>query len=206
MTDRLLALVDGEHYPPVVRAALRQAGEDAEVVAALLLGGSEKLGGAARLRRAAGAGRRVHAPGDALVAAAAVHGADRVVDLSDEPVVGERERIALACRALAAGVAYRGADFALRAAAAGAVDVPSLAVIGTGKRIGKTAVSGHVARVLRRWRIAMWWSSRWAAAARPSPSWSSPASDRWRSPTCSRAPAPGSTPRRTSWRTLRWPA
>ena len=58
MSDRVLALVDGEHYPPVVRAALLQAGERSEVVAALLLGGSEKLDGIARLRGAAGAGRR----------------------------------------------------------------------------------------------------------------------------------------------------
>ena len=40
-----LVLVDGEHYPAVVRAAIRQAGEDGPVVAALLLGGVEKLDG-----------------------------------------------------------------------------------------------------------------------------------------------------------------
>ena len=45
MRPRVLALVDGEHYPPVVRAALEQAGIDADVVAALLLGGTEKLNG-----------------------------------------------------------------------------------------------------------------------------------------------------------------
>ena len=46
MRPRVLALVDGEHYPPVVRAALEQAAaSDAEVVAALLLGGTEKLDG-----------------------------------------------------------------------------------------------------------------------------------------------------------------
>ena len=45
MRPRVLALVDGEHYPPVVRAALEQAASDADVVAALLLGGAEKLDG-----------------------------------------------------------------------------------------------------------------------------------------------------------------
>ena len=45
MTERVLALVDGEHYPPVVRAALRRAGAHYEVAAALLLGGTEKLAG-----------------------------------------------------------------------------------------------------------------------------------------------------------------
>jgi len=45
MSARTLALVDGEHYPPVVRAALEHAGLEDEVVAALLVGGHEKLSG-----------------------------------------------------------------------------------------------------------------------------------------------------------------
>ncbi len=45
MRPRVLALVDGEHYPQVVRAALEQASATADVVAALLLGGTEKLAG-----------------------------------------------------------------------------------------------------------------------------------------------------------------
>ena len=45
MRPRVLALVDGEHYPQVVRAALEQASASADVVAALLLGGTEKLAG-----------------------------------------------------------------------------------------------------------------------------------------------------------------
>ena len=40
-----LVLVDGEHYPAVVRAAIAQVGADGPVVAALLLGGVEKLDG-----------------------------------------------------------------------------------------------------------------------------------------------------------------
>ena len=41
---RTLALVDGEHHPPVTRAALEVAAERGhEVVAALLVGGTEKL-------------------------------------------------------------------------------------------------------------------------------------------------------------------
>ena len=40
---RALAIVDGEHYPPVVRDALRDIPYD--VVAAVLVGGSEKLRG-----------------------------------------------------------------------------------------------------------------------------------------------------------------
>ena len=59
MSARTLALVDGEHYPPVVRAALERAGLEDEVVAALLVGGDEKLCRRARLRRAAGAARAI---------------------------------------------------------------------------------------------------------------------------------------------------
>lgn len=147
MTDRLLALVDGEHYPPVVRAALRQAGEDAEVVAALLLGGSEKLDGlpdyGVPLELVGEA-----TAGDALVAAAATHGATCVLDLSDEPVLSERRRLWLAANALAAGLAYEGADFELRPPVAEPLEHPALAIVGTGKRVGKTAVSAHAARLL----------------------------------------------------------
>jgi cyclic 2,3-diphosphoglycerate synthetase len=145
---RTLALVDGEHYPPVVRAALARAGEEQEVVAALLLGGDEKLRGqpdyGLPLERA---GTRPAA--EAMLAAAADHRAGRVLDLSDEPVLGQAERVALACRALAGGIEYAGPDFHFRPPPRIAVDVPTVAVIGTGKRVGKTSVSAHLARLLR---------------------------------------------------------
>ena len=141
-----LALVDGEHYPAVVRAAIAQAGADGPVVAALLLGGVEKLDGVpdygVPLERVEGD------PGAALVAAARRHGAERVVDLSDEPVLDERTRFRLIAHALAAGLEYTGADFAFRPPPRPAAGVPALAVVGTAKRIGKTAVSGHTARLL----------------------------------------------------------
>jgi cyclic 2,3-diphosphoglycerate synthase len=146
MTARALALVDGEHYPPVVRAAIAAAGPDDQVVAALLLGGTEKLRGApdygvpledAGVDAAAG-----------MLAAARKHAAGRIVDLSDEPVLSERERFRLVSHALAAGLSYRGADFEFRAPPRPAAGVAAIAVIGTGKRIGKTAVCGHLARLL----------------------------------------------------------
>jgi cyclic 2,3-diphosphoglycerate synthase len=141
-----LALVDGEHYPAVVRAAIAQAGEDGPVVAALLLGGVEKLDGVpdygVPLEHVDG-----H-PATALVAAARRHGAERVVDLSDEPVLDERTRFRLIAHALAAGLEYSGADFAFRPPPRPDAGVPALAVVGTAKRIGKTAVSAHAARLL----------------------------------------------------------
>jgi cyclic 2,3-diphosphoglycerate synthetase len=73
-----------------------------------------------------------------------------VVDLSDEPVTGYTQRFTYAAAALAAGAAYRGADFEFRPPRYERVTHrPSIAVFGTGKRIGKTAVSAYLARWLR---------------------------------------------------------
>jgi cyclic 2,3-diphosphoglycerate synthetase len=147
MRPRVLALVDGEHYPQVVRAALAQASIDADVVAALLLGGTEKLDGdpefGVPLERVVGDAA------SSMLAAAARHGADRVLDLSDEPVLTEERRLWLAANALAAGLVYEGADFELRPPPREPISIPALAVVGTGKRVGKTAVAGYTARLLR---------------------------------------------------------
>jgi cyclic 2,3-diphosphoglycerate synthetase len=77
-------------------------------------------------------------------------GAEIVVDLSDEPVLGPERRLQLASRVLAAGIPYVGADFRFDPPSFDPFSLPSLAVIGTGKRVGKTAVTGHVARTLAR--------------------------------------------------------
>jgi cyclic 2,3-diphosphoglycerate synthetase len=133
VNKRAIALVDGEHFAPVVRDALQALPYD--VVGALLVGGAEKLRG----------NDDYDVP---LVEALDAVEADLVVDLSDEPVLGPRERFLWASRALALGMPYIGADFRFDPPPLEPVETPSLAVIGLGKRIGKTAVSGHVARVL----------------------------------------------------------
>jgi cyclic 2,3-diphosphoglycerate synthase len=134
---RAVAVIDGEHYAAVVRDAL--AGLPHEVVAAVFAGGTEKLRG----------GEDYGVPVlDDLDRALAEHDPDVVVDLSDEPVLSPRVRFLLASRTLARGVAYEGADFRFEPPAYAPFPLPSLAVIGTGKRVGKTAVTGHVARLL----------------------------------------------------------
>ncbi|MBX5474450.1 MAG: 2,3-diphosphoglycerate synthetase [Thermoleophilia bacterium] len=155
---RALALIDGEHYAPVVRDAL--AALPYEVVGALLVGGTEKLrGGAPGAAGARSSGRPSSASpatlpaedyGVPLVDALDAVEADLVVDLSDEPVLGPRERLLWASRALALGLPYVGADFRFDPPRYHPFELPSLAVVGTGKRIGKTAVTGHVARLLAR--------------------------------------------------------
>jgi cyclic 2,3-diphosphoglycerate synthase len=138
---RALALIDGEHYPPVVRDAL--AGLPYEVSAAVLVGGGEKL------RENGDYGVPLF---DDLEDALEEHEPDLVYDLSDEPVLGPRERFLLASKVLARGLPYLGADFRLDAPALERFDLPSLGIIGTGKRMGKTAVSGYTARLLSRER------------------------------------------------------
>ena len=129
-STKAVAVIDGEHYAPVVRDALVHV--PYQVVAAVLVGGTEKLRG----------GESYGVPlAASLESAIAEHAPDVVVDLSDEPVLGPRARMALASRALALGVPYEGSDFG-RAAVFASFDLPSVAVIGTGKRVGKTAVTG----------------------------------------------------------------
>jgi cyclic 2,3-diphosphoglycerate synthetase len=147
---RVIALVDGEHHPPVTRwgvDAAREAGY--EVVAALLVGGVEKLdrdrgldvGGVAVLRGE-------DDPHGALAAAICRGGIDAVLDLSDEPVLPEERRMQLAAVALRKGLPYIGPDFRFDPPITEApLDVPTLAVVGTGKRVGKTSVSAHLARL-----------------------------------------------------------
>jgi cyclic 2,3-diphosphoglycerate synthase len=134
-----VAVIDGEHYPPVVRDALAEL--PYEFAAAVRIGGTEKLRGGEDYGLPLAAG---------LEQAIAEHRPDVVVDLSDEPVLGPRERLALASRALAAGVPYVGADFRFDPPAFAPFALPAFAVIGTGKRVGKTAVVGHLARLLAR--------------------------------------------------------
>ena len=148
---RLIVLVDGEHYPPVVVAALEHLPDrvpGAEVVAAALLGGTEKLkDGPPDLGVPVVTG---DSPEAAFAAALAEHEADLVFDLSDEPIVDDRSRLGLVARALAAGIPYAGADFRFDPPPRPRVATkPTIAIVGTGKRTGKTSVSAHLARHLR---------------------------------------------------------
>jgi cyclic 2,3-diphosphoglycerate synthetase len=119
--------------PEVVRDALAELPYD--WVGAILVGGSEKLRGRAEY-------------GVPLVDDFA--DAELVVDLSDEPVLGPSERFRWASRALAAGLPYLGADFRFDPPRFEELSVPSIGVIGAGKRVGKTAVAAHLASLAAR--------------------------------------------------------
>lgn len=152
-------LVDGEHYPPVIRDALirlREAGT--EPVLAVVLGGTEKVArhGAdldlgvpvAWLPRGpSGPAPDPDEAADGLARILAGSQPDVVVDRSDEPVLDTRTRMRLAAVALHAGVVYEGPDFAFTPPPRPRLaDRPSIAVIGVGKRTGKTAITGALAR------------------------------------------------------------
>ena len=147
---RALVLVDGEHYPPTTRwglAAARTMGYDP--VACLFVGGTEKIQAGREVDLGA---VTVEVAGDDLaegvVKAIVRHHPEVVLDLSDEPVLGYAERMLIAAVALSSGVRYRGPDFSLEPPVTGPMlDNPTMAVIGTGKRTGKTAIAGEAARV-----------------------------------------------------------
>jgi cyclic 2,3-diphosphoglycerate synthase len=145
---RALVLVDGEHYPPVILDAIRTFEDRGyQIAAAVFLGGGEKLSGPLDL----GAIPVVHGDTqrDALERAIASFSPEVVLDLSDDPVVDARARSLLASVALYHGVPYHGADFRFEPPRRPRVaSRPSIAVIGTGKRTGKTAIAGFVARTL----------------------------------------------------------
>ena len=112
---RIVVLVDGEHYPPVTRWGIDTARERGhEVVGALLVGGTEKLG----RRRRARSGRAAPMVAGPIAWPRSPRRSTRfapegVLDLSDEPVLGYRERMELASVALAPRLPYLGADFRL---------------------------------------------------------------------------------------------
>src|SRR3712207_2353257 len=120
----------------------------AEGVAAAFLGGTEKL------KEGTDYGVPLVMEGDPVSTverALSEHAVDVVVDLSDEPGVGYRERMRIASLVFSAGARCLGSDFELRPPEFHRVSTkPALAVIGTGKRVGKTAVSGYLARLLAR--------------------------------------------------------
>lgn len=147
MKTQRLVLIDGEHYPDVTAWAVERLGG---VCCAVFLGGSEKIGGIKDIEDKLGI--PVYHAEDyitALVRALKENDVSEVVDLSDEPVLNYEDRFRIASLCMFHGVTYRGADFTFTPKPLKKPEKPSLAVIGTGKRVGKTAVSGFIARTLK---------------------------------------------------------
>jgi cyclic 2,3-diphosphoglycerate synthase len=143
---RVIVLIDGEHHPGVVRDALDRLASEHDVAGVLFVGGEEKV------------------PSDVLADPRRHYGrdvvrgselpqvdADAVFDLSGDPVLTIERRLALAAVALDRGLEYVAPGLRLSPPPVERIEtgIPMLAVIGTGKRTGKTAVAGHLTSLLR---------------------------------------------------------
>lgn len=149
--NKVIALIDGEHYLPVIADALADIKDTKEydLAAAIFVGGTEKLIDDDDLSMLDVTVLSGDDPEELLAEAIKSYNAGLIIDLSDEPVVGYHERFRLANIALYLGAEYRGADFCFRPPVLEKILIkPSMAIIGTGKRVGKTAVSAFAARVL----------------------------------------------------------
>jgi len=124
-------VIDGEHYPDVVRAALHEL--PYEFTGIVLIGGSDKL-------------REAPDYGIPIVGSFTRDEYDIAVDLTED----RPDRLVAAF--LAAGIPYVGSDFRLDPPPLHPFELPSISIIGTGKRVGKTAVTTHLARLLARER------------------------------------------------------
>lgn len=155
---RMLCLVDGEHYFPVTKSALDMLDslEHNEIVAVVFIGGTEKLrdssveGVSKQLERPVHFGEDHHKiPYQLIEELIEKYSADVVMDLSDEPVVDYSKRFKIANIVLSSGIPYEGPDFKFEPVTQHQVlKKPSLKILGTGKRIGKTAVSAYAARLI----------------------------------------------------------
>ena len=147
--SRIVAIIDGEHYPPVVRAALEELGASHDVVAAVFVGGTEKVDASGPVEYGVPLVRGATAE-SALREAVRAYGPEAAIDLSDEPVLSSAGRFRLASVALECGITYMGADFQFDPPLVETeTSTPTIVIVGTGKRVGKTAVSAHVARILQ---------------------------------------------------------
>ncbi|HII83436.1 MAG TPA: 2,3-diphosphoglycerate synthetase, partial [Methanobacterium subterraneum] len=132
--------------------------EHIEVVAAVFIGGTEKLRDVTPDSIGEKLGVKVYfgpdhhkIPYDLIVEVSVKHQADVVMDLSDEPVVDYSKRFKIASMVLEQGILYEGPDFSFQPLDEyNVLKKPSLKILGTGKRIGKTAVSAYAARLIHK--------------------------------------------------------
>ena len=154
---KMLCLVDGEHYLPVTKQAIDTLNnlEHIDIAGAVFIGGTEKLRDDSEETYTEKLGIPVQfaknkdIPYDIIVEMIRKYDIDTVMDLSDEPILDYPKRFKIACKVLNEGITYEGPDFEFQPTTQYEImEKPSITILGTGKRIGKTAVSGFVARLI----------------------------------------------------------
>ncbi len=155
--NNMLCLVDGEHYLPVTKEAIDTLNkiEHIDVTAIVFIGGTEKLRNDSPETYSKALGVPVkfakdkNIPYDIIVEMIREYDIDTVMDLSDEPILDYSKRFNIACKVLNEGITYEGPDFKFEPLTEyDIMEKPSITILGTGKRIGKTAVSGFVSRLI----------------------------------------------------------
>ncbi len=157
MVNKVLCLVDGEHYFPVTKSAvdkIESKGYDVKLL--LFIGGTEKLRDSnidvisEKFNKPVLFGENhKEIPYDLIEQSIIEYDVDYVFDLSDEPVVNYSKRFKIATVVLQQGVVYKGPDFEFKPLKEyDVLENPSYKILGTGKRIGKTAVSAYTARLI----------------------------------------------------------
>lgn len=148
MARRVVVLVDGEHHPDAVRAAvatLRDRGD--EPVLACYVGGSEKVAVRGTPPDVGVPAVWPDQPLDALAGLVGGQQAEAVIDLTADPVVDDRRRARFVAVTLMAGAAYEAAGVRWTPPPRPHLTArPAVAITATGKRAGKTAVSAALAR------------------------------------------------------------
>jgi cyclic 2,3-diphosphoglycerate synthetase len=154
----LVCLVDGEHYPPVTKWTLELLAEvGCQVKGLVFVGGTEKVENVVEELGGENVAYEIYVPqatGEEDMLGQIVKALDElapeiVIDLSDEPVLDYGSRFRIISRCLNRQVDYAGPDCVFTAPRMEQMlTKPSLAIIGTGKRVGKTAVGVTVGRIL----------------------------------------------------------
>lgn len=163
MVNKIICLVDGEHYLPVTKSAISIINdlEHNEIVSIIFIGGTEKLKTEDPKKYSELMGYPVYfgkdkdeIPFDLIDEMIDRYNPNIVMDLSDEPVLDYSKRFKIASNVLSKGVVYEGPDFRFEPPTQAEIPVkPSIKIIGTGKRIGKTAVSTYTSRLIDKYNF-----------------------------------------------------
>lgn len=157
MIKKILCLIDGEHYLPVTQEAIDTLNklEYHDVKCAVFIGGTEKLKNddedsySKILGVPVKFGDDEDIPYNLIKEMIKEYDVNVVYDLSDEPILDYEKRFRIASLVLEQNITYEGSDFKFEPVTQyDIMEKPSIKILGTGKRIGKTAVSGFVSRLL----------------------------------------------------------